>query len=178
VWDCSVPLNGKYAVPLSQANGEALLRDDLAYPGRYEGCVKNSVTYSGLNADQFSALASFTFNLGCGNFQSSTLLKLLNGGNVNGASLEFAKWVYGGGVVLPGLVRRREAERQLFCSNGACGSSGGNCIGVSTDSLNVRASPSTTAAIVGSVATGQSVTISSRTTGKVFSRFSNVLLLR
>jgi lysozyme len=67
-------------VPLSLANGQQLLLDDLKYPGRYEGCVNAQVTYN-LNANQFSALASFVFNLGCGNFGSSTLKTLLNQGN-------------------------------------------------------------------------------------------------
>jgi len=163
VWDCSVPLNGKYPVPLSLADGQSLLAEDLV---SYEACVRNNVRYSGLNADQFSALTSFTFNLGCGNLQSSTLLSLLNSGNVLGASEEFGKWVYGGGVVLPGLVRRREAERVLFCSNGACGGGGGGgCKGTATDSLNVRAEPNTSSAIVGGVSPGSTVTIGSRTTG-------------
>jgi len=165
VWDCSVPLNGKYPVPLSQPNGESLLKDDLV---GYENCVKNNVRYTGLNANQFSALSSFTFNLGCGNFQSSTLLSLLNAGNVAGASEEFPKWVYGGGVILPGLVRRRAAEKDLFCSNGACGSTG-TCRGrvVADGGLNVRAEPNANSAVVGSLANGATVNIGSRAVGSI-----------
>lgn len=73
-----------------------------------------------MNAAQFSALVSFTFNLGCGNLKSSTLLKKLNRNDVTGAAAEFAKWNKNGGKVIPALTKRRAAERQLFCSNKAC----------------------------------------------------------
>jgi lysozyme len=43
------------------------------------------------------------------------LLKKLNSGDTEGASDEFSKWVYADKKVLPGLVRRREAEKELFC---------------------------------------------------------------
>jgi len=174
VWDCSVPLNGKYPVPLSSANGNLLLQDDLRAPGRYEACVTNSVSYSNLNANQYSALVSFTFNLGCGNLQSSTLLRLLNGGDVAGASREFAKWVNAGGVPLPGLIRRREAERVLFCTGGVCGANSA-CQGtVNADGgLNIRASASSSAGIVGSLANGASVSPVNRVQGSSVSGNTN-----
>lgn len=140
-----MPLNGKYSVPLTTATGEALLKDDLSWPGRYEDCVKNAVTYKNLNENQYSALVSFTFNLGCGSLRRSTLLKKLNKGNVQGAGDEFKRWNKAGGKVLPGLVRRRAAEKKLFCSGGVCTSAGeeirleSGCKGVVTaNSLNVR----------------------------------------
>lgn len=139
VYNCNVPLNGKYKVPLTQATGESLLKEDLK---SYENCVKGAVTYGSLNANQFSALTSFTFNLGCGSLKSSTLLKKINGGDVTGASKEFAKWVNAGGKPLPGLVRRREAERKLFCTGSTCGGSGGgggtSCVGKTTAGINIR----------------------------------------
>jgi len=162
VWDCSVPLNGKYPVPLSLANGEALLKDDLT--ASYEPCVSRAVTYNNLNANQFSAVASFTFNLGCGNLQSSTLLAKLNAGDIQGAADEFPKWVYAGGEILPGLVRRRAAEVALFCTGGTCGSSS-SCTGTTTDGINIRSSPSTSASVVGSLAQGTSIAISGRESG-------------
>jgi len=69
-----------------------------------------------LSQGQFDAIVSFCYNVGMGNFSSSTLLKKLNAGDYEGASNEFPKWNKGAGKVLPGLVRRREAERQLFLS--------------------------------------------------------------
>jgi lysozyme len=59
-------------------------------------------------------IVSFIFNLGTGNFSKSTLLKLLNQSNYNGAAEEFLKWTLSGGKSLPGLVNRRNAERRLF----------------------------------------------------------------
>lgn len=95
---------------ISQADGEALLMETL---GQYEAAVNDGVTVL-LAQCQFDALVDFAYNCGAGNFRSSTLLKMLNANDIDGASLQFARWNKGGGVVLPGLVRRREAERLLF----------------------------------------------------------------
>jgi lysozyme len=67
-----------------------------------------------LNENEFSALCSWTYNLGIGRLQSSTLRAKLNRGERLGAANEFPKWRRAGGRVLRGLVIRREAERQLF----------------------------------------------------------------
>jgi lysozyme len=64
--------------------------------------------------EQKGALADFAYNLGPVSLQDSTLLRLLNGGNAQDAADEFKKWVKAGGVTLPGLVKRRDAERALF----------------------------------------------------------------
>lgn len=81
-------------------------------------CVKKYVKYDKLTQHQFDALVDFTFNVGCGNFRGSTLLKKLNQGDVSGAANEFPKWQYAGGKVLAGLVRRRAAEKALFLEAG------------------------------------------------------------
>jgi len=156
-------LNGKYPVPLSLAHGEALLKDDLSYPGRYEQCVRNYNSYSGLNANQYSALVSFAFNVGCEALRTSTLMSTLNAGNVVGASTEFSRWINGGGSVLPGLIRRREAERVLFCTGGVCNT---GCTGtVNADTLNVRVSPTASSSQVDSITRGTNVHIYKRVTG-------------
>lgn len=67
-----------------------------------------------LNDNQFAALVSFSYNLGLGSLQKSTLLKLLNSGDYTGASNEFPKWNKAGGKEVSGLTRRRNAERDLF----------------------------------------------------------------
>lgn len=67
-----------------------------------------------LTAFEAGALADFIYNVGCGNFRASTLLRKLNAGDYAGAAAEFPKWNLGGGKVLAGLVRRRAAERALF----------------------------------------------------------------
>lgn len=66
--------------------------------------------------NQFAALVSFAYNCGVGNLKTSTLLKKLNSGDARGAADEFLKWTKAQGKELPGLVRRREAERRLFLS--------------------------------------------------------------
>lgn len=60
-----------------------------------------------------AALASFTYNVGEGALQRSTLLRKLNAGDVVGACNELRRWVYAKGRKLAGLVRRRQAEREL-----------------------------------------------------------------
>ena len=67
-----------------------------------------------LNENQFSALVSFTYNLGSGNLQSSTLRQKLNRGNYEGAANEFWKWRRAGGRILKGLVLRRASEAAMF----------------------------------------------------------------
>lgn len=67
-----------------------------------------------LNQNQFDALVSLAFNIGAGAFKRSTLLKRLNEGNYLAAAAEFKKWRKGGGKVLPGLVKRRKEESELF----------------------------------------------------------------
>ena len=68
-----------------------------------------------LTQNQFDALVSFVYNIGAGNFRSSTLLKRLKA-NPNDPDIanQFKRWVYGGGKVLPGLVRRRNEESKLY----------------------------------------------------------------
>lgn len=70
-----------------------------------------------LTQNQFDALVSLSYNIGIGNFGKSTLLKKLNVNPANPSiSAEFAKWKYGGGKVLPGLVKRRAQEYKLYNS--------------------------------------------------------------
>lgn len=65
----------------------------------------------------FDALVSFAFNAGLGNLQRSTIRAKANRGDWEGAAEAFMAWTKGGGRVLPGLVKRRVAERSLFLSN-------------------------------------------------------------
>ena len=66
---------------------------------------------------RFDALVSFAFNAGLGNLQRSTIRMRANRGDWEGAAKAFMMWTKGGGKVLPGLVKRREAEVKLFLSN-------------------------------------------------------------
>jgi hypothetical protein len=70
-----------------------------------------------LTFNQFSALVSFTYNLGETTFKQSDLLKQLNAGRYRAAAKEFDRWVYIGSSRFPKLVARRRAERKLFLQN-------------------------------------------------------------
>lgn len=67
-----------------------------------------------LSNNQICALIDFIYNLGIGNFKSSTLLRKINQGDFSAAANEFLKWNKAGGIVLKGLENRRIAERMLF----------------------------------------------------------------
>ena len=73
----------------------------------------NSCTHVALPDNRRAALVSFTYNVGAGAYCRSTLVKKLNAGDAPGACNELSKFVYAKGVKLPGLVSRREQERQL-----------------------------------------------------------------
>ena len=95
---------------ITEAKAEELLREDLA---EFEEAVTEAVEVS-INFNQFSALVSFCFNLGADSLFQSTLLKLLNQGDFQGAADQFPRWNKAGGQELEGLTRRRKAERALF----------------------------------------------------------------
>ncbi|MFM0315951.1 lysozyme [Paraburkholderia nemoris] len=78
-----------------------------------EAVVKRDVKVA-LNQEEYDALVDLVFNIGSGNFETSTLLRKLNAGDTDGAIAEFARWNKAGGIVLAGLVKRREANRVLF----------------------------------------------------------------
>lgn len=63
---------------------------------------------------RLAALVDFAYNLGTGQLKASTLRKRVNAGDWDAVPAEFRKWVRGGGRVLPGLVKRREAEVSLL----------------------------------------------------------------
>ena len=68
------------------------------------------------NQNQFDALTSFTFNVGVGAEAHSTLIKLMNAGDTQGAADQFLVWDHVNGVPNAGLLRRRQAEQALFLS--------------------------------------------------------------
>jgi lysozyme len=96
--------------PVTEEAAEALLRRDV---GLAERAVLRLITVP-LADGQFDALVSFTFNLGAGALQRSTLRRKVNREEHVEVPPEFHKWVWGGGKRLPGLVKRREAEGQRY----------------------------------------------------------------
>lgn len=95
---------------LSPEQVDSFLRNDLS---EAEVAVSDLV-HTELDQSQFDSLVSFVFNVGEGNFKKSTLLRVLNSGLETDAADEFLRWTYAKGKTLPGLVKRREAERNLF----------------------------------------------------------------
>ena len=103
-----------FRFPLTEANAATLLRRDLT---TFQNCVNSYINRSvHLNDNQYGALVSWAFNVGCGNVKTSSLVKRLNAGEEPNtvAAQELPQWNKGGGKVLPGLVRRRAAEVKLF----------------------------------------------------------------
>ena len=88
-------------------------RDLLEELEEFGDQVSSTVKVS-LEQSQFDALTSWTYNLGVGNLQSSTLLKKLNSGDKNSVPSEMLRWNKAAGKVLAGLTRRREAEAKLW----------------------------------------------------------------
>jgi lysozyme len=95
---------------ITKAQANSILASDLA---KVEAWV-NKVVKVPINQNQFDALVSFTFNCGNGALARSSLLRNLNQKKYQAAADAFLQWTRGNGQVLPGLVRRRKAERALF----------------------------------------------------------------
>ena len=95
---------------ISMERAEQLLREDL---DTFERCVDRAVSVP-LNQNEADALISWAFNVGCGAVARSTLVHKLNAGDRKGAADELLRWNKAGGKALPGLTRRRRAERELF----------------------------------------------------------------
>jgi len=97
---------------ITEAYASVLLHNDL----ETAEMAVNRLVKVPLTQNQFDALVDFTFNLGPGALAGSTLLRLLNSGDFAAAAAQFERWVHAGGVPLPGLIRRRRAEAELFCT--------------------------------------------------------------
>lgn len=74
-----------------------------------------------LNQNQFESLVSFTFNVGGSAFRTSTLLKLLNKGQYNEVPGQLSRWIRSGGVIMQGLINRRNHEIEHWNSNDSDG---------------------------------------------------------
>lgn len=95
----------------TKAEAEGFLKEDLQWA---EAAV--NAQNLDLSQTQFDALVSFVYNVGSGNFNSSTLLKMLKQDTIARDTLEkeWKKWKHSGGQELKGLVRRRAAEWSLY----------------------------------------------------------------
>lgn len=97
---------------ITEEEAEQLLREDLIV-------VENEINRHNLNINQnqFDALASFVYNVGVGNFRTSTLLKKIKTDpNDKTIANEFMRWIYADGKPLNGLKKRRKMEADLYFS--------------------------------------------------------------
>jgi lysozyme len=95
---------------VTEQQAEAMLLEDLMEASKaVDDLVDVQITQA-----QYDALTSFIYNVGREAFRNSTLLKLLNAGNYDGAAKQLPRWNKAGGQVLAGLSRRRAAEAALF----------------------------------------------------------------
>jgi lysozyme len=100
----------KSGMTITEAEASAILVQDVSkFAQGVAAMIKVPVT-----ENQFGAVVSMAFNVGLGAMGKSTLMRKLNAKDYAGAANEFMKWTKASGKVLPGLVRRRQAERTLF----------------------------------------------------------------
>ena len=98
---------------ISQHQAEELLMKDLE---EFEGYVEDLIDVP-LEQNQFDALVAWTYNLGPTNLKNSSLRKVLNKGAYDDVAEQIKRWNKANGKVLKGLVRRRNAEAELFDGN-------------------------------------------------------------
>lgn len=95
---------------ITEAQAEEFLRADLN--NAEQAIIRERLN---INQNQFDALVSFVFNIGIGNFQKSTLLKVIKANSMDARiRMEFSRWVYAKQKVLAGLVLRRKEEADLY----------------------------------------------------------------
>lgn len=101
----------KKGMTITKTEAEKLLKSDV----KVFSAAVNRLVKVELNQNQFDALVSFTFNVGIGNLQGSTLLRVLNKGSYNEVPEQMKRWKYGSNrKLLNGLVRRRDEESKLW----------------------------------------------------------------
>lgn len=98
--------------PITQETAEAWLLHELRH-NYLAGVLKASPSLLA-RSRALGALTDFAYNLGVARYRSSTLRKRVDAQDWEAAKEELMKWVRGGGKVLPGLVRRRQAEAALL----------------------------------------------------------------
>ena len=101
--------------PITEDDGDVYLTRDLI------SALNATLRYCPVLATEsevrLAAIVDFTFNLGAGRLQTSTLRRRINQRDWSSAVNELRRWVYGAGKILPGLVARREAEVFLLVSS-------------------------------------------------------------
>lgn len=98
--------------PISESQAEAYLRQDLTIA--LEATLRYCPVLLTQPESRLAAIVDFTFNLGAGRLQTSTLRRRINQQDWQAAAKELKRWVYGGGVVLTGLVIRRATNAEMI----------------------------------------------------------------
>ena len=98
--------------PITEAQAEDYLSRDLITA--FNATLRYCPVLATEPKERLAAIVDFTFNLGAGRLQTSTLRLRINQRDWASAARELRRWVYGGGKVLPGLLKRREAEAALM----------------------------------------------------------------
>lgn len=99
---------------ISEPQAESLLRTDVLV---VEQALRQLVTVP-LGQSEYDALSSFVFNVGREQFRTSTLLRMLNSMDYDGAADQLLRWVHDNGKEVQGLVNRRRDERLMFTGHG------------------------------------------------------------
>nr|WP_254215638.1 lysozyme [Burkholderia multivorans] len=98
--------------PITEEQAEAYLARDLNTA--LTATLRHCPVLATEPEERLAAIVDFTFNLGAGRLQTSTLRRRINQRDWDGAASELRRWIYGGGRVLRGLVARRNAEAGLL----------------------------------------------------------------
>lgn len=95
---------------ITEEDAQDLLKNDLIWVEE----VINEKAKSELAQNQFDALCSLVYNIGASAFSNSTMLRLINAGNLAAVPAQFLRWDKANGKPLAGLTRRREEEKKLW----------------------------------------------------------------
>lgn len=110
------PINGSEPAEFKSGITRRRALELLAHDAKQASVAVRQAITQPLKQAEFDALVSFTFNCGAGSLRTSTLRRKLNAGNRAAVPAELMRWVYSGSMKLPGLIRRRQAEGQLFAN--------------------------------------------------------------
>jgi len=110
----NLPIPAGWDRQLTMGEVDAILAQDL---GRFERGVARLCPAAVNHQGQFDALVSFSFNVGLGALQRSSIRMRYNRGDIEGAADAFLMWTKAAGKVLPGLIKRRQDERAMFLAH-------------------------------------------------------------
>ena len=99
---------------ITKEKASELVQQEVAKIAKQIKATLGTEVFASLTDNQICALIDFVYNLGLGNFKNSTLCKMIKSGQIMEAGNQFERWVKSGNKVLPGLVNRRKAEKNLW----------------------------------------------------------------